>query len=1297
MKFSKLLLITLLLISNHIFGCHNSTINSVSSVLNGDGTRTFTINVSIDVGSSDGYSYGFALLFSNTTASAPSITNISSGNITKSGYNPLSPYYGGTIGSGGSSPYFNSRYSGRTDVLTYESNDGTWGFGSTDYNNNTVVVTLSGCVETITLDADVRSMTTSASAVGACVKTYATGLTCCTPPTAALSGTQTICQGASANLNINLTGTGPWSVDYSDGSSTTTISSIASSPYTLSVSPSSTTTYTLVSVSNTCTGTVSGTATVTVTPSTTPTFTPPANLCQGGTAYTLPTSSEDAPAITGSWNSVTAPATNSGMTTYTFTPNTGQCANNTTMNITVDPSVTPTFTAVPPICSGDALAALPTTSNNGINGTWSPAINNTATTTYTFTPTAGQCANTTTMTITVNPILTPTISCGTSTSTSVQFNWAALTGATNYAITYTVNGGASQSGGSTATPTFSLSSLNPGDAVVITIVTTGTGCYANGTGNCTAQACTAPTITTQPAAQSACEGQTATFSVTATGASGYQWEISTDGGSTFTTLNDGGVYAGATTATLSISDNTGLDANQYRVVVAESNALCPTTSNAALLTATSIETPTVTCGTSTSSSVQFNWAALTGATNYAITYTVNGGTSQSGGSTASPTFSLSSLNPGDAVVITIVTTGTACYANGTGSCTAQACTAPTITTQPLDQTVCASSSTTFNVTATGASGYQWEISTDGGSTFTTLNDGGVYSGTTTSTLSISNCTGLNSLQYRAVIAESIGTCPVISNPAILYSNVIETPNITCGTSTVNSVQFNWSPLTGATNYAISYTVNGGASQSGGSTTSPTFSLNGLNPTDAVTITVITTGTTACYANGTASCSADPCISPTINSQPISQSLCEGNPITFNVSATGASGYQWEISTDGGSTFTTLNDGGVYSDATTATLSVSDNTGLNANQYRVVVAESNTLCPITSNTAILTVNSTPSITGVLSACPSQTSQLVASTTGSSISPWISSNNSAATIDNNGLLTAVAVGTSLITFTDNNGCIQTATVNIPSNETPIISCGINTTSSVTFDWTTPLNASDYDITYTINGGLTQIAGNQTSTSYTINGLSVDDQVDITITTNGSGCYQLETQTCFAASCIPSIASFLPDPKTITSQDPTTNLINSSQNATGYYWDFGDGTTSTATSPSHQYEINENSTYDITLIAYNIDGCNDTVTQTVIVKEELIYYVPNSFTPNGDEYNNEFKPVFYSGHDPYSYSMLIFNRWGQIVFETYDISKGWTGTYGSSDKIAQDGVYTWKIEFKEKGIDKKVQITGHVILSR
>ena len=64
---------------------------------------------------------------------------------------------------------------------------------------------------------------------------------------------------------------------------------------------------------------------------------------------------------------------NTATTTYTFTPAAGQCATTATMTITVNPKITPTFTQIAAICSGDSLAALPTTSNNGITGTWAPA------------------------------------------------------------------------------------------------------------------------------------------------------------------------------------------------------------------------------------------------------------------------------------------------------------------------------------------------------------------------------------------------------------------------------------------------------------------------------------------------------------------------------------------------------------------------------------------------------------------------------------------------------------------------------------------------------------------------------------------------------------------------------------------------------------------------------------------------------------------------------------------------------------------------------------------------------------
>src|SRR5262249_6625363 len=151
-----------------------------------------------------------------------------------------------------------------------------------------------------------------------------------------------------------------------------------------------TTTYTFTPTAGQCA--ITTTLTITVNPKVTPDFAAIGPLCQGSTAPVLNGTSPNG--ISGTWSPATISTATAGITNYTFTPAAGQCANPQTLSITVTAQVTPTFTAVAPICSGDALAPLPTTSNNGIPGTWAPALNNTATTTYTFTPASGQCATT---------------------------------------------------------------------------------------------------------------------------------------------------------------------------------------------------------------------------------------------------------------------------------------------------------------------------------------------------------------------------------------------------------------------------------------------------------------------------------------------------------------------------------------------------------------------------------------------------------------------------------------------------------------------------------------------------------------------------------------------------------------------------------------------------------------------------------------------------------------------------------------------------------------------------------------
>jgi gliding motility-associated-like protein len=147
-----------------------------------------------------------------------------------------------------------------------------------------------------------------------------------------------------------------------------------------------------------------------------PTFDAIANICVNGTAPILPTQSTNSPTpITGTWSPATIDTTVPGTFTFTFTPDgTIPCAVETTITVTIDPLTTPTFDQIPAICLNATAPVLPLQSINSptpITGTWSPATINTSvegTTTYTFTPDAGQtCTTTTTMDIVINSQITP--------------------------------------------------------------------------------------------------------------------------------------------------------------------------------------------------------------------------------------------------------------------------------------------------------------------------------------------------------------------------------------------------------------------------------------------------------------------------------------------------------------------------------------------------------------------------------------------------------------------------------------------------------------------------------------------------------------------------------------------------------------------------------------------------------------------------------------------------------------------------------------------------------------------------
>lgn len=165
-------------------------------------------------------------------------------------------------------------------------------------------------------------------------------------------------------------------------------------------------------------------------------------------------------------------------------------------------------------------------------------------------------------------------------------------------------------------------------------------------------------------------------------------------------------------------------------------------------------------------------------------------------------------------------------------------------------------------------------------------------------------------------------------------------------------------------------------------------------------------------------------------------------------------------------------------------------------------------------------------------------------------------------------------------------------------------------------------------------------------------------------------------------------------LTTSEPTTGFDNLTTGASTFYWSFGDGATSTQFEPTHSYPTDHGGEYVITLTAYSPDGCPGVREKYVHVFRDYTIYVPNAFTPDANGVNEVFKPVM-DGFDPFDYTMYIFNRWGDIVFETHDMDIGWDGTFSNQEFAAQDNVYVWKIiAGLEESSDTKIFV-GHVTL--
>ena len=147
----------------------------------------------------------------------------------------------------------------------------------------------------------------------------------------------------------------------------------------------------------------------------------------------------------------------------------------------------------------------------------------------------------------------------------------------------------------------------------------------------------------------------------------------------------------------------------------------------------------------------------------------------------------------------------------------------------------------------------------------------------------------------------------------------------------------------------------------------------------------------------------------------------------------------------------------------------------------------------------------------------------------------------------------------------------------------------------------------------------------------------------------------------------------------------FMNTSINAVEYLWSFGDGNYSNLVHPNNTYE--DPGMYYVTLIAYDEKGCTDTIVKPLPIEEAFYVYVPNSFTPDNLRHNNYFSASFYGVR---SAKVMIFNRWGQLVFESDQLDFKWDATYKNT--IVPDGTYTWRIDYISNS-GREIMITGHV----
>jgi hypothetical protein len=462
----------------------------------------------------------------------------------------------------------------------------------------------------------------------------------------------------------------------------------------------------------------------------------------------------------------------------------------------------------------------------------------------------------------------------------------------------------------------------------------------------------APVVTTDPSSLTVASGGKATFNAAASGkpTPTVKWEVSTNAGTTFTPI------VGVTATTYSFTATAGENGDRYKAVFTNSAGTATTT--AATLTVTSA--PVVTTSPTSVTVAPGGTAGFEAAAAGSPTPTVKWEVSTNSGATFSPipgatattySFTATAGENGDRYEAVFTNSaGTATTAAATLTVTTPT-TAPVVTTDPSSTTVDAGGTAIFNAAASGSPSptVQWEVSTDSGTSFSPI------TGATTATYSFTATAGENGDQYEAVFTNPAGNAtttaatltvtnaPVVStNPTstTVTAGHLATFTAAAGGSPAPTVQWEvstdsgttFTPITGATTATYSFTATTG--ENGAQYEAVFTNSAGSATTTAATLTVTT--------------------APVVTTNPTSTTVAVGTTATFNAAASGSPTptVQWEVSTNGGTTFTPVTG------ATVTTYSFTAASGENGDQYEAVFT--NPAGAATTTAATLTVTSTPTL-------------------------------------------------------------------------------------------------------------------------------------------------------------------------------------------------------------------------------------------------------------------------------------------------------------------------------------------------